>query len=331
MSEEVVSLGPARGCLSGTSKGMCLVKKICQRTMGVKILSENDELHVTTLAYEIGVHSKDVLFAEPNGVILIRLASRGMIIVSFCDGGMASLYTQLIQIGYNVKQYIAVENVPKCRELADAICPVMDRCLGHDITLVSLEALDGIDELDVIVANPECQSFSGRQDNARGFGDIVGTRTLVYSTICFKQLYNKFASARAMFENTQVSGKNDETWKAEQERIQQGLIGGRKTDDRQAIDHGSAHSRNRHIYCSLTDWEIRVHSSATHRIFKSWPPWRDPTWCIVASMETDDPVSVKNLQGTERTMHINEGERMIGYGTGVSTAFGTVSLSEETR
>ena len=38
-------------------------------------------------------------------------------------------------------------------------------------------------------------------------------------------------------------------------------------------------------------------------------------------METDDPVWVKNSQGTERKMHINEGERMFGYGTGVTTAF----------
>jgi len=320
-----------RGDLSGTSKGLCLVNKICQRRMGVNILSENDEIHVTTQASEIAVPSKDVLFAEPNGAILARLASRGLTVVSFCDGGMASLYIQLIQMGYNVKRYIAVENDPKCRELADAICPVMDRCLGHDITLVSLEALDEIDELDVIVATPECQSFSGRQDNARGFGDIAGTRTFVCSATCFKHLCRKFPSARAMFENTQVSGKNGEAWKAEQERLQEELIGGRKMTDRQAIDYGSAHSRNRRIYCSLDEWKTRVHSSAAHRMFKNWFPLRDPTWCIVASMETDDPVWVKNSQGTERKMHINEGERMFGYGTGVTTAFGTVVVSEEKR
>ena len=48
-------------------------------------------------------------------------------------------------------------------------------------------------------------------------------------------------------------------------------------------------------------------------------------------METDDPVMVKNPPGTERTVHINEGERMFGYGTGVTIAFGTVSISEEKR
>ena len=161
--------------------------------------SENDEIHVTTLASEIGVSSKDALFAEPNGVLLSRLASRGITVVSFCDGGMASLYIQLIQIGYNVKRYIAVENDPKCRELADAICPTVERCLGHDITLVSLEALDESDELDVIVATPESQPFSGREDNAREFGDIAGTRTFVCSATYFKHLHNKFPSARAMF------------------------------------------------------------------------------------------------------------------------------------
>ena len=64
-----------------------------------------------------------------------------------------------------------------------------------------------------------------------------------------------------------------------------------------------------------------------------WSSKQSPAPCIVASKETKWPVWVtdRRPKPTERQATCNELERFMGMGTGASTAFGKLELSEQKR
>ena len=169
-------------------------------------MSEYDEVHVQTFD-EIGMESKDVLFTQPIGLLIKRLASLAIVVASFCDSA-AFLYVALMTMGYTVKKYYAVEYIPYRRAIADTLCSDMDHSLGNGVREVTRESLDLIEERDLVKGTADCKQFSRRNTNARGFADVEGTLSYVATSHVIRYLMEKFSAARARVETTEVTTKH---------------------------------------------------------------------------------------------------------------------------
>ena len=315
-----------RAELVGITGGLLLVNKLDQRRLKVNIMSEYDEVHVQTFD-EIGMESKDVLFTQPIGLLVKRLASPAIVVASFCDSA-AFLYVALLMMGYNVKKYYAVEYIPYRRAIADALCPVMDRSLGNDVREITQESLDLIEELDLLVGTADCKQFSRRNNNACGFADVEGTLAYVATGDVVRHLMDKFPAARAVVETTEVTSKHGPAWKQRTEGMQEYYIRPLMYDQVQATAFGSCESSPRRFAHNGSKALLRRKaSSAAIRMTAGWLPQKDPTQRICArGPRTGDPVKVSKLKVKPRDIHIPEGERLHGFGSGITTAFKQISI-----
>ena len=320
-----------RAELVGITGGLLLVNKLDQRRLKVNIMSEYDEVHVQTFD-EIGMESKDVLFTQPIGLLVKRLASPAIVVASFCDSA-AFLYVSLLMMGYNVKKYYAVEYVPYRRAIADALCPVMDRSLGNDIREITPTSLDLIEELDLMIGTADCKQFSRRNNNARGFADVEGTLAYVATGDVIRYLMGKFPAARAVVETTEVTSKHGPAWKQRTEGMQEYYIRPLMYDQVQATAFGSCESSPRRFAHNGSKALLRRKaSSAAIRMTAGWLPQKDPTQRICArGPRTGDPVKVSKLKVKPRDIHIPEGERLHGFGSGITTAFRQIEVTPVNR
>ena len=63
-----------------------------------------------------------------------------------------------------------------------------------------------------------------------------------------------------------------------------------------------------------------------------WLPQKDPTQRIYAlGSRTGDSVKVSKLRVRPRDIHVPEDERLHGFGSGITTAFGMVEVSAVNR
>ena len=104
-------------------------------------------------------------------------------------------------------------------------------------------------------------------------------------------------------------------------------------DQVQATEFGSSESSFRRFAHSGSKALLRRKpSSAAIRMTSGRLPQKDPTQRICArGPRTVDPVKVSKLRVKPRDIHIPEGERLHGFGSRITTAFGKVEVTSVNR
>jgi hypothetical protein len=236
-----------------------------------------------------------------------------------------------MQDGWPVGRYIGVEINPLARDVSDAMGPVMDRCLGNEVHLIQKTDIDKLEEVDGIAATPECQAFSHRNPDAAGFEDEEGSATFVKCAQVYGWLTAKFPRARRYFETTQVSRHRGTEWQQGQMLEQQRLVPVDPFSLKHATKFGSAANRSRRLSANVVQWHPRCASPAHLRLNIPYFPRKDPTECIVATVNTEDPVMVSTREGLERKLDIEEAEKLAGCGTDFTTEFGKLEIALSAR
>ena len=281
---------------------------------------------------ESGKVAHEVIELQPLKDLMFNMSVEPLNVLSVCDS-MGTLFIRLMNKGFRVKKYYSVELDPVSREVVAGICDVADVSLGHDVMEIMEAEIAELEHLHMVMATPECQPWGGPQEDPPGFVD--GTKSDVFVKCCsvVDWCRKHHSGVKYCIETTAVSMIKGQTWQQDQMMEQEYLAGGEFTS-RQASDGGARHSRTRRFFGNMSMVMACKDSGNPDDLLEDgWSSKQSPAPCIVASKETKWPVWVTDRRSkpTERQATCNELERFMGMGTGASTAFGKLELSEQKR
>ncbi len=314
---------------------------------------------------EIGV----VADLEPVEVLTARLQSDALRVLDLC-GGMSAAYTTVVDMGFRVNFWHAVENDPDARRVAEALVPGLKH-VGEDVCV--FRPAEGL--YNLVLAGPPCQPWSKANREGLGFGD---ERSEPFEACCeiIQQVMYHDRVKRACEAYAREKGcKRASADELEAQMLEDGGLGKWQQPDGVAyfmenvvIREGLKHEEERQevllgdVFHEVNTMHLGAPQSRTRRVATNvhdmgTARFRAPVDpnvlleplglgmdervcpCVMASgNRTYTPMRLWDIRDGQHRRRVPESvspvdamEVMQGYQTGVTTAWGNVQVSAEAR
>ena len=272
---------------------------------------------------------------EPVTVLKQRLESRGLNVITFCNGG-EFIQAPIRDLGWQIASWEAHDTDEKAREIATAVFPDIAHPSPQDVLKLPLEYLANRKEpVDLVILTSECVSFSRAKVNPPPLGfDDTRAKPLAHVS---GMIHNGYKANKVIYFASEQVQVHPALKGCEAE--QDALIGANEhgfgyTPD-EAADSGSPSSRVRRFaqnICDIKQLPVRQFINPDSILNEGCKAKRSPLPCLVSSDATHSPALVYDPTIRDiRPLSEEEREAAMGYPRGITNAFGAVKVTPKKR